>query len=187
MAMPAAKGLFHRHLPERRGGPPAHCKGAGGRRRVLPVRKQSDPSQLKRCKLAPASRVIAAGERVDRASASYSTAVLLSPASVRDLPTAPLDAIAAGSARVPLIVGCHKYEARLQLAAKVLIEAVTESNCRLLGAFAWARSTPTSSPDTKPIIRPRRLAIYSCVPVDRTRMASIALAEAHIKGGGPAT
>src|SRR5439155_14387653 len=119
MAMPAAKGLFHR----------AVCQ-SGVAARLPTVQTQagvassflfemnSDPSQLHRLQSTPASRLIAAGERVvakapPTAPRSFSPSV-----GDADLPTAPLDAIAAGSARVPLMVGCTKYEARLFIAAQ---------------------------------------------------------------------
>jgi para-nitrobenzyl esterase len=190
MGMPAAKGLFHRAICQ--SGVAARLPAAQTQAGVASsflFEMNSDPSQLHRLQSTPASRVIAAAERVvakapPTAPRSFSPSV-----GDADLPTAPLDAIAAGSARIPLIVGCTKYEARLFIAAQGIDpKKLTDEQLQTIakGAFGdkagdiisgYKANYPSASPGD----------ILVRAQSDTTRINSIRLAEAHIKGGGAPT
>ncbi|MEQ1761073.1 MAG: carboxylesterase family protein [Vicinamibacterales bacterium] len=183
MAMPAAKGLFHRAI----------CQSGVIRRTALglsvPDREkataetqkllkalQMNPAQLKQMQQLPLERLLHEG--------AFAPVV-----GTADFPEEPNQAIAKGGARVPYLVGCTKHEAQFQLAvAGVDIRTLTHEQVvqraqGLVGAAAadmvagYRRNYPNYTPGDL-LVR---------IQSDGTRIASVKAAEAHIKGGGAPT
>jgi para-nitrobenzyl esterase len=190
MAMPAAKGLFHRAVCQ--SGVAARLPSAQNQAGVASsflFEMQSDPSQLHWLQSTPASRVVAAGERVvakapPTAPRSFSPSV-----GTPDLPTAPLEAIAAGSARIPLLVGCTKYEARLFIAAQGMDpKKVTDEQLQTIAKVAFGDKAADVIAGYKgiyPSASPGDILVRA--QSDTTWFNSVKLAEAHVKGGGAPT
>jgi para-nitrobenzyl esterase len=102
------------------------------------------------------------------------------------LPRNPIEAVAQGSGRVPLMIGCTKHEATLALAgAGVDISTLTDADLTQRAAQL--------GPHAAEVIAAYRAAYptYSAGDVlvralsDSARMNAIRFAEAHLRGGGP--
>ena len=102
-----------------------------------------------------------------------------------ELPRNPVDAVAMGSAPVPVMIGCTKHEAALFLAAGgIRADKVTEDMLRqrMGGLFPGkAEDALAGYKAIHPDASPGDLLIRAMS--DTTRYAGIELAEAHIKGG----
>jgi para-nitrobenzyl esterase len=186
LAMPQAQGLFHRAVCE---------SGSAGR---LAPREQarataaallqnmqfSDVSQLVR---APADEVVNAAIAVAASPAPAGQRRAFSPSvGSASLPRNPIEAVAQGSGRVPLMIGCTRHEATLALAgAGVDIATLTDAELTQrsgqLGPHAaevmaaYRAAYPTYSPGDLLV---RALS-------DTSRMNAIRFAEAHTRGAGP--
>jgi para-nitrobenzyl esterase len=110
-------------------------------------------------------------------------------AGTAELPKNPIEAVASGSAPLPVMIGCTQHEAALFLAAGGMrAEKVTEEilNQRMVGMFAGkAEAALEGYRANHPDYSPGDLLVRAMS--DRTRMSGIDLAEAHIKAGNGAT
>jgi para-nitrobenzyl esterase len=193
MAMPAAKGLFHRAI----------CQSGVIRRTPtgwsLPDRAKATemasgllkdaglgPQQVKELQQLPIERLLAAVTASVPAPGRNFAPVL----GTVDIPDDPNTAIANGSARVPFIVGCTQHEANFMLASagidktKVTEEQLQQRTAGIVGAnhagdliAGYRKNYPSFTPGE----------ILVRVMSDSTRIASINVAEAHIRGGGAPT
>ena len=102
-----------------------------------------------------------------------------------ELPLNPIDAVASGSAPVPVMIGCTRHEAALFLAAgglrsdKVTADILRQRMAVLFPGRAEEALAGYKAIDPK--ATPGDLLIRAMS--DTTRYAGIELAEAHIKGG----
>jgi para-nitrobenzyl esterase len=187
LAMPKARGLFHR----------AVCQsGTAG---SLPSREDSAPAaeallrelsiprgEVRRIQTVPVDQVIAAARKVAAMPGMTRRAFVPSVGGV-DLPLAPFEAVARGSAaHVPLIVGCTLREGALglrdvNLAAMTMDEVLKRSSSLGPNAAELIAGYRANHPEYTPgEVLVRAMS-------ERSRLGSIGLAEAHIKGGGAPT
>jgi para-nitrobenzyl esterase len=183
MAMPAAKGLFHRAVCQsgviRRSATglsvPDHAKATEETSRFLKG-LELDRNQIKQLQQLQVERVLVAG--------NFAPVV-----GTADFPEEPNQAIAKGSARVPYMVGCTKHEAQFQLHVAgvdpktVTNEQLVQRAHAVVGDSAaemiagYRRNYPNYAPGE----------ILVRLMSDGTRVASIKSAEAHFKAGGAPT
>jgi para-nitrobenzyl esterase len=183
MAMPAAKGLFHR----------AVCQSGVIRRSATGLSVPDRPRATEEAsKLLKALQLSAAQTKqlqqlpLERLRVAGNFAPVVG---TPDFPEEPNLAIAKGSARVPYIVGCTKYEAQFQLHVAG-IDPATVTNEQLL-----ERAQGTVGDKAADMIAGYRKNYPRATPgellvrlmSDGTRLASIRAAEAHIKAGGAPT
>jgi para-nitrobenzyl esterase len=192
MAMPAAKGLFHRAVCQS-GVIRTTPKGLS-----LPDRSTASEAAaglLKDAGLGPAQARELQQLPIDRLLAAV-TATIPAPGrnfapvvGTEDFPEPPNDAIAKGSARVPFMIGCTQHEANFMLASqgvdktKLTEEQLQERVAAIVADHAaqmiagYRNNYPTYTPGDL-LVR---------IMTDSTRYASILAAEAHIRGGGAPT
>jgi para-nitrobenzyl esterase len=181
MAMPAAKGLFQRAVCQsgviRRTASglsvPDRAKATEEASKLL-KHVELSASQVKQLQQLPVERLLLAG--------NYAPVL-----GTADFPEEPNQALAKGSARVPYLVGCTKYEAQFQLAVAG-VDVKTVTNDQLLQrsqAVVGERAGDIISGYRKnyPSASPGQILVR--LMSDGTRMASIKAAEAHIKSGAP--
>jgi para-nitrobenzyl esterase len=192
MAMPAAKGLFHRAI----------CQSGVIRRTAtglnLPDRAKATeaasgllkdaglgPSQIQELQQLPIERLLAAvTATVPPPGRNFAPVV-----GTADLPEDPNQSIATGSARVPFMIGCTLHEANFMLASqgvdksKVTDEQLQQRTVGIVGNHA--AELIAGYRKNYPAYTPGELLVR--IMTDSTRLASIAAAEAHIHGGGAPT
>jgi para-nitrobenzyl esterase len=183
MAMPAARGLFHRAVCQsgviRTSATglsvPDRAKATEETSRLLKALELGS-HQIRQLQQLPIDRL--------RIPGNFAPVV-----GTVDFPEEPNKAIAKGSARVPYIVGCTKYEAQFQLAvAGVDPKTVTDEQL-------MQRARGISGEKTGELVAGYRKNYPNYTPgeilvrlmSDGTRLASIKAAEAHIKAGGAPT
>ena len=190
LGMPKASGLFHRAI----------CQSGTANRLPQPdqatqtaellLRELEIPTdQVTRIQELPFVEIVTAAARLDLSGLSGPRRGFVPTAGVDDLPNHPVEAVANGSARVPLLVGCTKHEAAMGLASSgVKSSDVTEEQleARIEGAFGdkapallegYRANHPSYSPGD----------MLFRILSDRMRMGSIELVEAHVRGGGAPT
>jgi para-nitrobenzyl esterase len=188
MAMPAAKGLFHRAICQSGivrnfgagWGMPSQPDRIRGTEIALGFLKDAglEPNQIGDLQQMPIERLY----RASVAPGRTFTPVVGLP----EYPEIPNVAIAKGSARIPYIVGCSKYEAAAALGA--LVKTATEDDLqkRAVGtAGAHAAEMIEGYRKNHPDYSPGELLVR--LMSDGTRFGSIKAAEAHIQGGGAPT
>lgn len=190
MAMPAASGLYQRSICQsgtanRLPSADAASEYAGALLKELNI----PTSDIRKLQEVPVEQLVAAASRMELATSGGMRQGFVPTANTVDLPVNPVEAVASGSSQVPFMIGCTKHEATLFLGASGTNPAdVTEEalKAQLNGMFrdqadALLEGYKANHPDHTPgdlLVR---------IMTDRTRMGSIELAEAHIKGGGAAT
>jgi len=191
MAMPAAKGLFHRAI----------CQS--GVVRMVPAPSLPDPKKaaaataallkdaglgptdVKALQQMPVEQLLAAVTKTVPAPGRSFAPVLGTP----DVPADLNAAIAGGSARIPFMVGCTREEAQFMLASAG-VDPTTLTDAQL-----QQRATMVAGPKAADLIAGYRKIHPDYTPgqilvrlmSDGTRYASVKLAEAHIQGGGAPT
>jgi para-nitrobenzyl esterase len=183
MAMPAAKGLFHR----------AVCQSGVVRRSATglsvpdPAKATEETSRfLKGLELGPNQIKQLQQFQVERLLVAGNFAPVVGTA---DFPAEPNQAIAKGSARVPYMVGCTKHEAQFQLHVAG-VDPKTVTNEQLVQR---ARSVAGDSAAEMIAGYRRNYPNYAPGEIlvrlmsDGTRLASIKSAEAHVKAGSAPT
>ena len=192
LGMPNASGLYHRAI----------CQSGTANR--LPTASQAaeyaekflhelglKKNQLAQLQQLPFEQLITTASKLEMSSRGGAGMRFgFGPtANTVDLPTHPIEAVAGGSANVPFMIGCTRHEAALFLSASGTKPGDVDEK-RLqgqIGAMFGDKAAPllagyrTNYPDHTPgdlLVR---------IMSDRTRMASIDLAEAHIKGGNMPT
>jgi para-nitrobenzyl esterase len=190
MAMPAAKGLFHRAVCQSGvvrsftagWGIPGQPDRTRATELALGLLKDAglQPNQISDLQQLPIERLYAAS-RGPGPGRSYSPVV-----GTADFPEIPNVAIAKGYARIPYLVGCSMHEASLSLGA--LLKTTTEEDLqKRVGATAGVHSAEMIAGYrmNHPGYSPGDLLLR--IMSDGTRFASIKAAEAHIQGGGAST
>lgn len=183
MAMPGAKGLFHRAICQsgviRKTAAgvsvPDHAKAAGETQKLLKALNVA-PNQLKQLQQMPLAQLLHEGPFAPIVGS-------------KDFPEEPNLAIAKGSARVPYLLGCTKHEAQFQLAvAGVDVTTITDEQLlqRARGAAGeHAAEVVAGYRKNYPKYTPGEILVR--MQSDGTRIGSIQAAEAHIRGGGAPT
>jgi para-nitrobenzyl esterase len=183
MAMPASKGLFHRAVCQSGVIRTFAATPSGSARsratelssRLLKSLELGD-NQVRQLQQLPVARLLVAG--------SYAPVV-----GTTDFPEDPNQAIAKGSARVPYLLGCTKYEAHFTLAVSGTDVKTVRDEQLLQGArgIVGERAAEMIAGYRKnyPSYTPGEILVR--LMSDGTRFASIKAAEAHIKGGGAPT
>jgi len=190
MAMPGASGLYHRSI----------CQSGTANR--LPSADQATEyaglllkeldlatDDIRKLQQVPVERLIATASKMELSGAPGMRMGFVPTANTVDLPRNPIEAVADGSSPVPFMIGCTKHEASLFLSASGTDPAtVTEERLQhqLRGMFHdKADDLLEGYRANHPEHTPGDLLVR--IMTDRTRMASIELAEAHIQAGGAPT
>ncbi|MBW8785276.1 MAG: carboxylesterase/lipase family protein [Novosphingobium sp.] len=191
-AMPGAAGLYQRaiqqsgvanHVPTRE----LAAEWADELLKELGIPR----ANFRRLQQVPVEQILAAQARLELKAATLPGRRGFVPtAGTAELPRQPVEAVAAGSASaIPLIIGCTRHEAELFLwgggldPSKVTRELLESRAGAALGenAAAVLAGYKENHPDYTPgdtLVR---------MMSDTTRVGSIDLAEAHIRGGGAPT
>lgn len=190
MAMPDAKGLFHRVINQSGSAnyvPTADDAGDLAERLLAELGLAAN--QLKQLQEVPAERIVNAATQLEMRARGLGRRGFVPTAGTVDLPDQPAVAIANGSARIPLVTGSTKHEAALQLTrGGAALDKLTDAELeqRVDGMFGdKSKELLEGYRANHPDYSAGDLLIR--IMSDRTRMGSITLAESHIKGGGAPT
>jgi len=190
LGMPRAQGLFHRaamqsgtanRLPTRA----QAAEWAAGLLRELQIPTQ----QARQLQQVPVERLIAIASKMELAAQAGPRHGFVPTEGTADLPVAPIDAVAGGSARIPILLGGTRHEMALMLmGAGTDPRTVTadQLQARVRGQFgdkgtALLDGYRSNHPDYTPgdlLVR---------IMSDTMRMGAIELAEAHVRAGGAST
>jgi para-nitrobenzyl esterase len=190
LGMPKASGLFQRAILQ---------SGTANR---LPTRDQAAEwtemllkelqlakTQIRQLQQLPVERIIAAAANMEKTNTAGPRRGFVPTMGTADLPIAPIDAVAKGSARIPIMLGCTKHEMALMLMGQgVDPRKVTAEQLQSRARGMFGEKAPellegyrTNHPDYSPgdmLVR---------IMSDGMRMGAIELAEAHVKAGGAPT
>ncbi len=190
MAMPAASGLFHRAI----------CQ-SGIANRVPGVDEATeyalqylamldvDRADVRKLQDLPVEQLIGVASELEMRNPMGMRRGFVPTSGTAELPLNPVDAVGQGSARLPFMIGCTKHEAALFLMAAGtdpgdIDEAMLSGRIQAMYPDS-ASELLAGYRDNHPDYSPGQLLVR--IMSDRTRMGSIELAEAHIRGGGPGT
>jgi para-nitrobenzyl esterase len=192
MAMPAAKGLFHRAICQ--SGVVKTTRNGSS----LPDRARATeiasgflkdaglgPGDARALQRLPLDRLLAAVTATVPAPGRPFAPVL----GLLDQPVEPNAAIANGSAPIPFMTGCTRYEANFFLAAagvdpaRLTAEQLAQRATAIVGPEAAAMIEGYR--DNHPDYTPGQILVR--MMSDTTRYGSIQAAEAHARGGGGST
>src|SRR5215831_15445075 len=190
LAMPHASGLFHRAVMQ---------SGTANR---LPNRTQATElaekllaelqipkSDVKRLQQVPAEQLLAAAAKVARLGPQGPGSGFVPTVGTPDLPKNPLESVAGGSGRIPLIIGCTKHEAALMLLTTGTDpRSITDEMLKTRVNGMFGAKAPQVLEGYR-AIHPDYSAGDMLIRImsDGARMSAIELAEAHIKAGGAPT
>ena len=190
LAMPRAKGLFHQavlqsgtanRLPARE----AAAQWSEGLLKELNIAR----NQLKQLQQVPVEQLLAAASKMARGGPQGPGRGFVPTVGTTELPISPFDAVAGGSARIPVIIGCTKHEAGLgMLTSGTDPRTITEEQLKTrISATSGAKAAQLLEGYRKnhPDYSPGDLLLR--IMSDGARMNAIDLAEAHIKAGGAPT
>jgi para-nitrobenzyl esterase len=192
MAMPAAKGLFHRAVCQ------SGVVGGNGIGIGLPDRKKATDAATALIKGADLKteevgklQELPVGRLLALASPTVAENPFAPVIGTADLPETPSDAIAKGSAaRVPFMIGCTKHEANFFLATmgadrqSITEEQLVPRLSRLVGERAPALMAGLRK--NHPDFTPGDILVRAMTD-SFARFTSTKVAEAHIHGGGAPT
>jgi para-nitrobenzyl esterase len=189
LGMPMASGLFQRAILQSGTANrlPSHEQASQLAEKLL-NELQVPKDQLKQLQQLPVERLIAAASKLEMA---LQGARGFSPASgTVDLPTNPIDAVASGSAKIPLIIGCTKHEAALFLAGSGTDPRKIDENMLSTRVHALfgdkANEILAGYRADHPDYSAADLLIR--IMTDRImRSGAIELAQTHVKAGGAPT
>jgi para-nitrobenzyl esterase len=190
MAMPGARGLFHRVINQSGSANyvPRADESAELAERLL-AKLGLSKNELGKLQQTPAEQIIEAATQLEMESRGLGRRGFVPTANTVDLPDQPAVAIAKGSARVPLVTGSTSHEAALQLTrgGTELTQLTDAALERQIGETFGAKAGELLEGYRRnhPDYGAGELLVR--IMSDRTRMGSIALAESHIKGGGAPT
>jgi para-nitrobenzyl esterase len=196
MAMPAAEGLFHRAICQ--SGPvagPATTYALPDRAEATATSSALAAALGIDVKSVPDLQKVSVDRLLQAASELTGPIVGDGPRRVfapttgtADLPLPPLEAIAKGAGRVPLIIGCTEHEATFFFAvARIDRSKITEEQLQQrVQAMAGAKAVPLIARyrELHPEFTPGDILIRLYTDY-LFRIGSIRMAEAHIRGGGP--
>ncbi|HEY3798474.1 MAG TPA: carboxylesterase family protein [Caulobacteraceae bacterium] len=188
LAMPGAQGLLHRAICQSGVlNRPAGRERSGALAESLLKEMGLQKDQAGQLQQAPAEAVLAAGARAVAATAAGGGPGRGFSPSVggADLPLTPLEAVAKGSGRVPLIVGCTKHESALFMAAMDPGSLTEERLAAMAPGMLGKKSAQMLAAyrAAYPSYAPGDLLVRAMS--DGTRMNSIKFVEAHLQGGAP--
>lgn len=190
LGMPNAAGLFHRAVLQ---------SGTANR---LPTRDQAaewaavllkelqiPKDQVRQLQQVPVDRLIATASKMELDAQAGPRRGFVPTMGTTDLPVAPIDAVASGSARIPVMLGCTRHEMALMLmGAGTDPRTVTDDQlqARVRGMFgAKAPALLDGYRSNHPDYSPGDMLVR--IMSDSMRMGAIDLAEAHVKAGGAPT
>ena len=186
LAMPAARGLFHRAAVQ--SGPGLRSRVGAGQATELAKQVVTDltagADSVRALQLVPADELLGFQSKLGR-RAMFSFSPVIDDV---DLPEHPGDAIKNGTAvDVPMIIGCNRDEATLFLAMEAGLGALAVLDGdhvppRLKGLGEHARPIIETYRHTRPSASPKDLLV--AIESDRMmRIPSIELAERKLAGG----
>lgn len=196
LAMPSADGLYHRAICQ--SGPMAGPATTF----ALPDRAQAtktsselaaalgvDTNSVADLQTVPVDRLIQVSAELGKPWAADAPRRLFAPTTgTSELPLLPLEAIAKGAGRVPLIIGCTEHEATFMLAvARTDPSKLTEEQLQqLVQLMAGAKAVPLIAGYRKihPEFTPGDILIRLYTDY-LMRIGSIRTADAHARAGGP--
>ncbi|HMP56610.1 MAG TPA: carboxylesterase family protein, partial [Novosphingobium sp.] len=192
LGMPRAAGLFHR-AGLQSGTPGRLPTTEDAHETTLELLRELDiaPADFRRLRDEPWQQIVAAQGRMEFRSRTMpgSRRGFVPSVGAADLPVQPNAAVAAGSARLPVMIGCNRHEANLFLAGSgVMPDKVDEAMLtqRFAGMFGpRAGEALAGYRAIHPDASPGDLLVRAMS--DSTRMGGIDLAEAHVRGGGAPT
>lgn len=190
LAMPGARGLFHRAILQSgtANRVPTRDQAADWAEQLL--RELEIPrADFRRLQTTPIERILAAQAKLELRAQGGMRRGFVPTAGTADLPLQPIDAVAQGSAPIPVTIGCVKHEAALFLAAggldtRKVDDAMLAQRMNALfpgKAEAVLAGYRANHPDYAPgdiLVRAMTDSMF--------RMGGIELAEAHVRSGsGP--
>jgi para-nitrobenzyl esterase len=189
LGMPKASGLFERAILQSGTANrlPDHAQASQLAEKLL-NELQVPKDQLRQLQQLPVERLIAAASKLEMASPG--TRGFAPTSGTVDLPIQPIDAVASGSARIPLVIGCTKHEAALFLAGsgtdpRTINEDLLNTRVRALfgdKASELLAGYRADHPDYS------AADLLICIMTDRMmRSGAIELAQTHAKAGGAPT
>jgi para-nitrobenzyl esterase len=190
MAMPGAAGLFDRVINQSGSANflPTKLEATELAERLL-AKLGLTKNQLGSLRTKSADEIIAAAVATERESQGRGRRGFVPTINTIDLPDHPVKAIAAGSARVPLMTGATMHEAAVQLVMSGTdVSGVTQEQLAKRAGEMFGAKAPellAGYRENHPEYTPGDLMIR--ILSDRTRMGSIELAQAHMQGGGAPT
>ncbi len=190
LGMPTASGLFQRAILQSGTANrlPTPDKAAEWADRLL-KELQIPRDQVRKLQELPVDQLVAAGSKLELASRMGPRGGFVPTMGTVDLPIAPLDAVANGSARIPVMLGCTKHEMALMLLGMgVDPSKLTEEQLQGRAGMVLGEQSAEllkGYRELHPDYSPGDLLVRAWS--DSMRMGAIEMAEAHIKGGGAPT
>ena len=190
LGMPKAKGLFQRAVLQSGTANRLQTREDATKWVEMFLKELEIPkTQIRQLQQLPIDRLVAAASKLDLANPRGPRSGFVPTQGTIDLPTAPLDAVTNGSARIPIMLGCTKHEMALMLMGmgvdprNVTDEQMQARARGLLGekSAQLIAGYRAIHPDYSPgdlLVR---------MWTDSMRMGAIELAEAHVKAGGAPT
>jgi len=191
LGMPEAKGLFQsailqsgtaNRLPK--------PQKAAEYAEMLLKELQISKNEIKRLQQIPFGQLISAASQLEMRSGAGMLRGFVPVMGTADLPASPLDAVANGSAPIPIMLGCTKHEMALMLMGSGT-DPKDVTNERLDGQIHAMYGDKASEllegyRDVHPDYSPGDMLVR--IMTDATmRTGAIRMAEAHVKSGGAPT
>ena len=188
LGMPKASGLFHRAILQSGTANRMPAKEQAARAEMLLKELQLSRKNVRQIQQLPYEQIVAAASkwkwplRPDRAAA-------LSQHGHRRFTHRPIDAVANGSAKIPIVVGCTKHEMALMLRRRNR----SREDYRRAAASSLQGMVGAKAPDLLKGYRANHPdysagdLLVRIMSDTAMRMGAIDLAEAHIKAGGAPT
>ena len=188
LGMPAAQGLFERAILQ-----------SGTANRLPGVDQATKQAELllmdlgvesvRALQALPFEQLVASASKLEAQAGAGPRAGWVPTQGTVDLPRAPIEAVAAGSAPIPLIIGGTESEMSLMLAgAGTDPHSLTEEQLQQRVTATYAQQAPAILEGYRanhPDLSPGDLLVR--ILTDDMRMGGIELAEAHIRSGVGAT
>jgi len=190
LGMPKASGLFQQAILQsgtanRLPTPEQAAESA----EMLLKELQISQKEVRRLQQVPLEQLITAASNLEMRNAPGARRGFVPTMGTIDLPIAPVEAVAGGSAPIPLMLGCTKHESALMMlgSGNDPREVTDEQLQGQLGAMYGDKANELLQGyrDIHPEYTPGDLLIR--IMTDRARMGAIHLAEAHVKAGGAPT
>ncbi len=191
LAMPKANGLFQRAILQ--SGTANHVptkEQAAEWSAVLLKELQLPKDQIRQLQQVPFERLIETASKMDLSAPPGPRRGFVPTQGTEDLPVAPIDAVANGSAPIPIMIGCTRHEMALMLmGAGTDPRTITDEQLQkrvqgMVGdkAAALLKGYRANHPDYS-----AGDLLVRIMSDNAMRLPAIALAEAHVKAGGAPT
>jgi len=191
LGMPKASGLFQRAILQSGTANRLPAKEqAAMRAEALLKELQIAKTDVRKIQQLPFEQIIAAASKLEAAAPPGPRSGFVPTKGTVDLPMDPIDAVAGGSAKIPIMLGCTKHEMALMLMgsgtdpSKITDEQLQMRLQGMVGAKApeLIKGYRANHPDYTAGDLLVRIMSDTAM-----RMGAIDLAEAHIKAGGAPT